>query len=189
MKNVKIVFLGCLLSANLVLAKSELSSTEIRAASYILKQASEPIRVEENIEIVNKNVLEHVTDCNPNQPTQPPPANNPDCVQFVAGLYPTSSERFSAARACAGVYSIDCVQFAAGTYPAFIQREAAARSCAGVTDYACVTFVAGPYPTASQRIEAAKACRYASVDCVRQVAGSFPNYSQKLAAAKACGGQ
>lgn len=177
---IKIILISVLVFAGVVSAKSELNTTQLRAAAFLLKKAEQKsFKTESLVEHLPPGCHDPVT----------PPVPDSQCVTYVAGSYPTSDERIRAARACAGVYSLKCVQFAAGSYPTFSEREAAARSCSGVHDTACAEYVSGSYPTTSERTQAVEACRYASVECVRQVAGSYPTFSERIEAARACGGQ
>lgn len=175
MKLWKLVLLCTLLSGGLASAETlsdaaPLSEMQQKAAAFLLQKTQKSA------------IRESHPGC------YEPPASNAQCMQYVAGSYPTSDQRLEAARACAGVSNLGCVQYVAGSYPTFDGRVSAARSCVGVSDLSCAQYVAGSYPTSDQRETAAQACRYASVDCVRQVAGSYPTFDQRVAAAQACGG-
>lgn len=174
MKKLSLVIACLLLGSMSSVASAELSSVQLKAADFLLKQIEAPKKI---------SIRESRPVCD-----EPAPIGA-GCVGFVGGSYPSSDERLRAARACAGVRDLACVQYVAGSYPSFSERETAARQCSGVDDTACVEFVAGSYPSRSERDQAAASCKYASVDCVRQVAGSYPSFSQRVAAAKACGGQ
>ena len=52
------------------------------------------------------------------------------CVEFVAGSYPSNDERLKAVRACRANQDSECVIYVAGSYPSFGEREDSAKSCA-----------------------------------------------------------
>jgi hypothetical protein len=122
------------------------------------------------------------------------PNNNPvvspdiECVKYVAGSYPNSTERNRAVYACRNVRSLSAVQYVAGNYPNFSEREEAAQICSGNINTECVQYVAGNYPNFSERKQAAGVCHNVDTACVKYAAGNYPNLSERIAAARSCGG-
>ncbi|MBS1963704.1 MAG: hypothetical protein JST04_15925 [Bdellovibrionales bacterium] len=122
-------------------------------------------------------------------PAECTPPSTQDCIVFVAGSYPSSDERITAAKACVGNYGVTCAKWAAGSYPSFDERVTAARACRDNRTTECAVFVAGSYPSSDERLTAVRACGNADIACVKYVAGSYPSFDERVAAAKSCSDQ
>jgi hypothetical protein len=163
-----------LLFINTSYAAQHLTDLQKKAAIFLIENSAFQ-------ETVGKNSMARNA-CNPTSPSA-------DCINFVAGSYPSSDEKLAAARACTGVSSVDCVKFIAGSYPSFDERVKAASACKNNVNLDCVQFVAGSYPSFDERTKAGLACENADVNCVKSVVGSYPNFNERVKAAQACGGK
>jgi hypothetical protein len=148
-----------------------------RAATFLLKKAQGQLQIQS---LRSQSLTRDFQQCH--QPL------STECIQFVAGNFPSDDERAAAARACVGNEDATCAKFVAGNYPTTDERVNAAKACRNNLGSACAEFVAGNYPTEDERINAAKACENADVECVKYTAGNYPTSDERLNAAKACGG-
>jgi hypothetical protein len=120
-----------------------------------------------------------------------PPTCQPmskECIVFVAGSYPSTSDRIDAVRACVGNYGDACAKYVSGSYPSKSDRIESARACRNNYNLDCATLVSGSYPSHAERLESVLACANVDVECLKFILGSYPSRSERLEAAKVCSG-
>lgn len=111
-----IIVILTLALGNSVYAKSSMTQYEAKAAKFLLQKKHQQFSQLSTV-LSNPNEICYVK-------------NNLDCIQFVAGSYPSSQQKLEAAKACHSA-DVECVKYVAGSYPSSEQLIAAAKACGG----------------------------------------------------------